>query len=211
MGFGEDLRLWINIIKNPGKYAGKEMSIANALKLYYEASIIPFVLALVVGIPIVMYGTSTYLIPFSRTFVGMGMLATLAYVVGLIVSLWIITPIGIFVDAFLYHIVGKYILNAWKRPYDNTFAAALFATLPMLFLYWLLPVPFINIFIMVIILVWSFIVLIISLALQQKTTRVNAFVAIIATIIFTLLAVMVFVALLEMALLPAAIAPMQTM
>ncbi len=200
MGMVDDIRLWWNIITNPGKYAGKQMSIGSALKLYYEASIIPLILSLIVGLPIASHGMS--LMPFTSIFISSGVM--LALVLSIIVSLWIIIPIFIFINAFIYHLIGKYVLNAWGKEYNKTFVATLFGALPQLLLYWLLAIPVIDIFAIIVIFVWGAIVLIASLALQQKTTRVNAFVTLIASGFFTLIIAMILISLLYLQAAPIA-------
>jgi len=193
MGFGNDLGLAWSIIKNPGKFAGKQMSYLSALRLYYEVTIIPFILSLVVGIPIILLGVNMFLMPFSDVLIGAGL--TIAFIIGLILSLWIIVPIGIFINAFIYQIVGKYILNAWNKDYEKTFVATLFGTLPEVFLYWLLPIPLLNVAVVVAMVVWDLIVLTISLSLQQRTSRINAFVAIVASVLFVIIIAFLFMAL----------------
>jgi len=201
MGFGNDLGLAWSIIKNPGKFAGKQMSYLSALKLYYEVTIIPFILSLVVGIPIVLLGVNMFFMPFSNALIGAGL--TIAFIIGLILSLWIIVPIGIFINAFIYHLVGKYILNAWNKDYEKTFVATLFGTLPEVFLYWLLPIPLLNVAAVVAMVVWSLIVLTISLSLQQRTSRINAFVAIVASVLLAIIIAFLFMILLYSMIVPA--------
>jgi len=201
MGFGNDLRLAWGIIKNPGKFAGKQMNYLSALKLYYEFTIIPLILSLVVGIPIILLGVNMFLMPFSNLPIGAGL--TLAFIIGLILSLWIIVPIGIFINAFIYQIVGKYILNAWNKDYEKTFVATLFGTLPEVFLYWLLPIPLLNVAAVVAMVVWDLIILTISLSLQQRTSRINAFVAIVASVLFVIIIAFLFMALIYSMIVPA--------
>ncbi|MFP3215154.1 MAG: hypothetical protein RXR32_01205 [Candidatus Micrarchaeota archaeon] len=201
MGFGNDLGLVWGIIRNPGKFAGKQMNYLSALKLYYEATIIPFILSLVVGIPIILLGVNIFLMPFSKTLISAGL--TIAFIIGLVISLWIMVPIGIFINAFIYQIVGKYILNAWNKDYEKTFVATLFGTLPEVFLYWLLPIPLLNAVALAAMVVWSLIVLIISLSLQQKTSRINAFVVIVASVLFVIIIAFLFMALLYSMIIPA--------
>ena len=201
MGFGNDLGLAWSIIKNPGKFAGKQMSYLSALRLYYEVTIIPFILSLVVGIPIILLGVNMFLMPFSDVLIGAGL--TIAFIIGLILSLWIIVPIGIFINAFIYQIVGKYILNAWNKDYEKTFVATLFGTLPEVFLYWLLPIPLLNVAVVVAMVVWDLIVLTISLSLQQRTSRINAFVAIVASALFVIIIAFLFMALISSMIVPA--------
>ncbi|MFP3278935.1 MAG: hypothetical protein RXP92_01335 [Candidatus Micrarchaeota archaeon] len=201
MGFGNDLGLVWSIIRNPGKFAGKQMNYLSALKLYYEATIIPFILSLVVGIPIILLGVNIFLMPFSKTLISAGL--TIAFIIGLAISLWIMVPIGIFINAFIYQIVGKYILNAWNKDYEKTFVATLFGTLPEVFLYWLIPIPLLNAVALAAMVVWSLIVLIISLSLQQKTSRINAFVAIVASVLFVIIIAFLFMALLYSMIIPA--------
>ncbi|MFP3289084.1 MAG: hypothetical protein RXO35_01495 [Candidatus Micrarchaeota archaeon] len=200
MGFGNDLGLVWGIIRNPGKFAGKQMNYLSALKLYYEATIIPFILSLVVGIPIILLGVNIFLMPFSKTLISAGL--TIAFIIGLVISLWIMVPIGIFINAFIYQIVGKYILNAWNKDYEKTFVATLFGTLPEVFLYWLLPIPLLNAVALAAMVVWSLIVLIISLSLQQKTSRINAFVVIVASVLFVIIIAFLFMALLYSMIIP---------
>ena len=201
MGFGNDLGLAWSIIKNPGKFAGKQMSYLSALKLYYEVTIIPFILSLVVGIPIVLLGVNMFFMPFSNALIGAGL--TIAFILSLIFSLWIMVPISIFINAFIYQTVGKYILNAWNKDYEKTFVATLFGTLPEVFLYWLLPIPLLNVAAVVAMVVWGLIVLTISLSLQQRTSRINAFVAIVASVLLAIIIAFLFMVLIYSMIVPA--------
>jgi hypothetical protein len=200
MGFASDFKFAVNVIVAPGKNAKKSLTVGSALKIYYEASILPFLLSILVGILLWSIGVQSIALPFLNSFTGFGMVTGI--IIAVAVSMWIFVPIGLFINAFLYQIVGKYIFNAWNGNYEKTFAASMFAILPQTFLYWLLAIPVLSIIILAILVVWDLIILIIGLSVQQKTSRVNAFVVIFATILLVMAVAMILVLAATMSVVP---------
>ncbi len=191
MGFGSDLGFALRVIIAPGKNAKKALTVGSALKIYYEASIVPLLFAIFIGVLLLDAGIQNITVPLIGSFAVFGMQAALA--LAIIISMWVLVPIGLFINAFFYQIIGKRVLNAWNGAYEKTFAASMFGVLPQTMLYWLLAIPILSIIALAIIFVWNFIVLIIGLAVQQKTSRVNAFVAILATVISVMAIAMILI------------------
>jgi hypothetical protein len=117
-------------------------------------------------------------------------IGAVAIVLGL-VYFWVLVPISIFINAFIYQLVGYNLLKIFDKNYDRSFAAVMFAELPMMLLYWVVAIPIVGIAALVVLSVWSMVVLIVSLAAQHKVKRTDAVVAILAAmlLVFALTAV----------------------
>ncbi len=188
MGYGADLRRAWNLLWNPGKESKASMNISKALKFYYEIGVLGMVLYWIVGTLLIGAGLTigSYYLPMMPYKPLISYIVFPLLVFSGIFYFLILIPIGIAIDALLYHIVGKYLLNAWNGNYDRTFAAVTFSEMPMVLFFWLVLIPFVRILV-AIFAFWQVVILIIALATQQKTTRTNAFTAILATLILALL------------------------
>ncbi|MGC9037651.1 MAG: hypothetical protein ACP5IK_02990 [Candidatus Micrarchaeia archaeon] len=188
MGYGADLRRAWNMLWNPGKESKVSMDIGKALKFYYEIGVLGMVLYWIVGALLIGAGLtigSSYLpmLPY-RPLISYIVFPLLVFS-GIFYFL-ILIPIGIAINAFLYHIVGKYLLNAWNGNYSRTLAAVTFSEMPMVLFFWLVLIPFVRILV-AIFAFWQAIILIIALAAQQKTSRIDAFVAVLATLVLAVM------------------------
>ncbi len=166
--------LW-DLMLHPGKASRRSGSVEKTLKLYYTLALVPFVLYLVIGFLLSTYGSLAVMryLPF----VHVPLLATASYVtvlVSAILLFFVIVPIAIAIDAFVYQVIGRNLLNAWNGDYAKTFTAVTYAVLPVMFFYWLLLLPVLNGLYLLILPIWALVILIISLATQQKVKRTEA-------------------------------------
>ena len=169
-------------IFSPDKYSSKNFSIGSAMTLYYKLSVIPILLSFLVGL------LAAYVVPSAAhlnvpLFGILSILAgpKIAVIISTIITLWVIVPLCIFVNAFIYQMFGKYFLKAFRFKYEKTFTGTMFGVFPLLFLYWLLFVPKLSIIVLPIIAVWEFIVLVIAISSQQKISRLQSFGVLVAS------------------------------
>ncbi len=92
----------------------------------------------------------------------------LAYVLLLI-------PISIIIDGAIYQLFAKILFKIWNKDISKTITALTYASFPAMLFVWALFIPVVGIVIDIIIAIWSFIVLIISLARQQGISGWRAF------------------------------------
>lgn len=175
MAYMDELRFFWNLVWHPEKNAKRQLDFGSALKLYYTVAVLPFIAYIIVGSIMVWAGISTH--PATHLFYSFrGLLSTLSYasvVIGGILIFFVILPICIAIDSLIYQLVAKFFLNAWKGDYERTFSALVFALFPLLLLFWLSAIPFLNVFFIILAPVWSIVVLVIALSTQQKITRLN--------------------------------------
>ncbi len=173
MGLGEDIKRGYRLLIYPGNETKQAFSLGKALAFYYELTAIPFVLFVILGYIAGSLGMATRLVPFYSSLSFVGLLPAL--VLAAIFYFWIVEPIGLFINATIYQLVGKNFLKVWNGNYEKTFTAAVFGSLPTVLFYWLVTIPIVNALYIGIMSVWSLIVAVIALANQQKIRRIEAF------------------------------------
>jgi len=173
----DELKEGFNIMLHPKSATQKERKIGEALAFYYKLSIIPLILDIILALAVPSA---------SATGLFTGFLSGLL-VIGGILALLVVIPISLFVTAFLYHIFGK-LFKVFSNPYSNTFTATVYGIVPTILFYWLSPIP-LGSFVLIIFEIWAFIVTILAIANQQKTSALKAFAVIITPIVIILLIV----------------------
>lgn len=189
MTYMDELKFFWNLVWNPEKYTKRQLNFGSALKLYYTVALLPFIAYIVVGSIMILTGASTHsavrLFPGFRAFLGAASYASV--ILGGIFLFFIILPLSIAIDAFLYQVIAKFFLNVWRGNYEKTFAALVFALFPLLLLMWLDTVPFLNVIFIILAPIWTIVVLVLALSQQQKITRLNALLTMIIKSIIVLL------------------------
>ncbi|MDE1857147.1 MAG: hypothetical protein KGH98_03645 [Candidatus Micrarchaeota archaeon] len=185
-------KAWELIFK-PEKSGKLSLDLVGALRFYYLYSIIPVILAIIVG---ALVGTAVgsgiqsgmrYSLPMGIGGVVHSVTAAASAVLPAFISgytllwFWIFVPIGIFINAAIYQLIGKYLLNAWNGKYEKTFTAAMLAVIPSTLFYFLAFLPGINLIYLIVTPIWGMVILIIALAALQKTTRVVSLVSLLTT------------------------------
>ena len=80
---------------------------------------------------------------------------------------WVIEPIGMALGAAIFHLFGKILLRSFKNKFDATFTATMYATLPVILLYWLSPMPIVGAIALLISALWELLTLVLALSRQQ--------------------------------------------
>jgi len=173
----DELKEGFNIMLHPKSATQKERKIGEALAFYYKMSIIPLILYIILALAVPSA---------SATGLFTGFLSGLLVIGGILVLL-VAIPISLFVNAFLYHIFGK-LFKVFSNPYSNTFTATVYGLVPTILFYWLTPIP-LGSLVLIIFGIWAFIVMILALANQQKTSVLKAFAVIITPTVIILLIV----------------------
>ncbi len=202
MPFTNELRFLWKLVWDPEKNSKRQLDFMGALKLYYTLAIFAFIAYAVVGsIVVALEGATTAMHPVvSATVAVATSIGYFAVIGGGLLFFLVALPIGIAVDAIFYQIIAKFFLRIWNGGYDRTFTALVYAVFPLLLLYWLSPIPFINSLFIVIVPIWIIVTLVISLSVQQKVSRLHAMLAVIlkcclTTLVLLLLGFAVFSAL----------------
>jgi hypothetical protein len=92
----------------------------------------------------------------------------------------VLMPIGLFIDAWLYQLMGKRLLNAWKGGYGKSFTAAVLGAMPVLLFFWFIPIPVLGWIGIIVFRGWSVVATTIALAVQQKAQRTQTFLVILS-------------------------------
>jgi hypothetical protein len=204
MSYVDELKFFWRVMCDPAGHAKRKLDTGAALKLYYTMAVLPFIAYVVFGFAAVSLGLSVHsfgahswlysLQPF-MTSLSYFMVAASA-----VVLFFVALPLGIAIDALIYQIVGKLFLKAWKGTYEKTFAALVFSTFPLLLLFWMSQIPFLDSVFIILAPLWSIVVLVTALSMQQGMTRMNAFLimlvkSVLVVLVLTLLGLSVFASL----------------
>jgi hypothetical protein len=178
MGIGivDSFKHGIAAMVSPGSETKKSMDLGKAFEFYYKASIISFILFLVVAF--VLTSTNAFGLAFHSSVVYSLMKSANLdlYLLGFALVFWIAVPISMLVNAFIYQLVGKHLLGEWKGVYDKTLTAVMFGQLPAMLFAWVFLIPAVSIFYMFVFTIWNMVVFIVALSAQQRVSRVHAFV-----------------------------------
>lgn len=173
-----------DILFHPGKASEEKIKLSTAFKFYFKIAIIGFLIYALTGTVMLHFN---YKIPHFSLLFSFFPNYFFDILISGIILFFILIPIGLIIDAAIYHLFGKFLLKAWNGNYSLTLNAAVFASVPALLLSWLLLIHYIKIIGILLIGIWEFVILIIALSGQQKTTRVNAFISVFASILFVIL------------------------
>jgi len=203
MTYVDDLKKGFAAVFSPVEGTRNGMDVIKALRFYYEFSLLPFIAFIIVASIMAHFGAimPSY-VPFLSMLLYNPAFAEIAVIISAIVLFWIVTPIGFFINAAIYQVVGYNFLHAWKGDYAKTFSAVMFGSLPLLLFYWLVPVPILGVLALMVFAVWDIIVLVIALSNLQKLSRLAAIGVIFVSVAIVLVAVMILFALTTATLAP---------
>ncbi len=129
----------------------KPMSVRDAIKFYYSFAIIPGIIATIIA------GLIT------------GTVSAAVIMFGVI---FVLEVIGIFVDAGIYHLFGKFLFKKFTQDYSVTFTATVVASIPAILFYWLSPIT--GGISSILFGIWGIILLTMALMKLQKVSGVVA-------------------------------------
>ncbi len=169
MGFTDRIRKAADLLFHPSADAKGNYSVKKSLKFYYTSAIVGTVITLaLLGIfSLLNIGTAA----FGSVSLGGGIGRSMVLEA---VVLLVLTPAFFFVTSALLQLVGRIFLKAWKGNWQKTFAAVAAAETPLALFWWLSALPVAGIFFEVLLGIWSIIVLIIALSVQQGTSRLRS-------------------------------------
>jgi hypothetical protein len=162
----DDLKKAIKIMLHPGSVS-ETMSVGKALKFYYSVSIIPLIISLILA--------AVFLATPLSTGSGAGSASLLFILILYLIVILAFIPLNLLFYAAIYQLFAKKLFHMWSKPYNNTFTGMVYGALPMLLLIWLVTIPFPWSIIYIVAIIWSIIVLIISMARQQSISGAMAF------------------------------------
>ena len=169
---GIDAVLHPESIKKPAKTVG------DALALYYQFSVIPLVLLVVVaaGAGFALQGVM------AATGLVSGLSGSWTWILAAaaVMYMWGLVPIGLLVFSVVFHWIGKG-LNVYKGGFEATFTAAVYGMFLPLAVLWLTVLPVIGGLIQLVAFIWSLYVLVVVMSNVHKNTRVETFVNLVAT------------------------------
>lgn len=213
MAFSSDVKNAYGSLLHPGKNTSRNLDVYSAMKVYYSASILPFILFLIFGIAFSLYAggsCSASAVPIGTPVTagcGVGGLSifgglissispyvgvAIAVFIGGIVFLLVLVPVSILVNAAIYQLVGRRLLMTYARGYGKTFSAIMYSYMPFLLFSWTFFVPVLKIVFLPIVAVWQLVIFIIAAANQQKITRMQSFTTYFATF-FIIVLILIFV------------------
>ncbi len=184
----------VRTILHPNKYTGKKMTVSETLSFYYKVGGMSFVLAAVVELAVYWFGGGATKISgvlglYTRLF-GFGLPEPFANIVMTAIVLLVIAPLSFFINSAIYQFVCKDIFGIWKGNYSRTFTASVFSYLPIALLFWGLMLPYVHPLFMVAAVIWSLIVLLISLSNQQNISVLKAAGAVLLTALSVMVVIM---------------------
>ena len=177
LGIDELKQAW-NVMIHPGSI-NKTMDIGNVFAFYYKMAIIPTIAAVIIA---AIFGIAVGSLGFSlvgRLLPGIG--AATVIITSLIAAgiallyMLVLIPLNILFNAAIYQLFAKKLFSIWGKPYKYTLTAVLYGTFPPIMFIWLAFIPIVGSFTAIIFAIWGFVVLIISMARQQKISGARAF------------------------------------
>jgi len=169
----------LDIALHPGKVNESYNNIGDALTFYYKAAIIPAIAAAVLGF-ILLFAVGSLGLGLFASILG-GFAALGGIIFGLVGAIFILAyilvlvPISIVINAAIYQLFAKRIFKIWNKPLPKTLTAVMFAAFPVMLLFWTIFIPIAGEIILIAAGIWSFIILIISMARQQQVSGWRAF------------------------------------
>ncbi len=164
MGFADTLKGAFNAILHPKSGTTQSMSIGGALKFYYTIMIIPLILGIVLSY--VFGGAAT------------GLLTAGTVALSLIITI----PLSILIGGGVYYLIIGLLFKMFKADYSKVVTAFTYASVPYVFLIWIiapltgsLSLAEIGLVIEIIAGIWSFITILFSLSNQLSISKIKAF------------------------------------
>ena len=191
MGFSKNMRSAWEVYFHPSKVAKSKMDVGSALKYYYQNTIIPALIFIAIGSVIIGLGANNI----GPTISGANLIEItgIASLIFGLLYFWVIAPISIFINAFIYQIVGYNLLKVLKPDYEKSFTAVMLGELPTMLMYWLVAIPIAGMVALIVLSIWSIVVFIISLAEQHRIKRTESVIVLLATSMLILIfAVVIF-------------------
>ncbi len=181
MMFWDETKKAIDIIMLKDK-TPTSMGVGGALAFYYKATLIPLVLAIIVATAM---GSLVTGLALARGFGWFSWFGVIGGILGPVLLLWVLEPIGALISAAFYHIVGR-LFKEFKQDYNSTFAATLYAQLVCALLMWLIIVPVLGILVAIVAAVWEFVGLVNWISRFQRISLLKSF-ALILIAVFVIL------------------------
>jgi hypothetical protein len=191
MGFSDRLRKGFRLLFNPSKEAKGNYGVKKSLKFFYSLAVLGFIFAAVIAAILYAAGVGQ-----SNLMLFSSMQSTYSIyiiILGIALTMFVFEPVGLFINAALYQLVGRFFLKAWNGGYERTFAASAAAAVPAVLLMWLLLFPVAGVVFAAIVGVWGIVVLVIALSVQQRVTRLKALAVILVTLVIVVAVVMAIV------------------
>lgn len=173
MGYMDTIRDAFGVFLHPKSATSGGMSIGASLKFYYKIMIIPLILGVIVG----------YLLG-STAGIGLTLAGTMAaYFI-------ILYPLGILVDAGIYHILIGKLFRLYRAGYARVVSAYTYGIIPSIFIAWIamplysthaavmltLSATYVaGLVLLAIFTIWSFIVILFALSNQLQISKLKAF------------------------------------
>ncbi|MGC8478409.1 MAG: hypothetical protein ACP5NE_00570 [Candidatus Micrarchaeia archaeon] len=190
MSFADDLKRGIGIVFSPQENAKKGMPVIKALRFYYEFSLLPLVAFTVIGLLVAYFNGNVPSYAMTLPLLYNPAFSIITIVIKAIALFWILVPVGFFISAAIYQLVGYNFLHAWKGNYAKTFSAVMFGELPVILFYWLVPLPILGVIALMVLAIWQIVVLVIALSNIQMISRLAAIGAIFVSIALAIIVVM---------------------
>lgn len=193
------VKAW-NILIRPDKNTSKAMNFGTAVKFFYKATIIPFIIVFIIQMLTGFQASAL-------TNAGLpSMFGTYFVAISLILG-WVLAPIVILLSAAVVHFFGAVLLKKLKRGFWATFGSVTYAYSAGWILNIILTLVeglgidgvvlgIVSLVISLVIILWKIYMYIVALANQHKTTKWDAFLVYLVGVVVIVIIVIVVVAIL---------------
>jgi hypothetical protein len=193
----------IGYILQPTRFTN-QLSIRETLALYYKFLPIPIILILIVGMIGLLlakqgYSYATFWSPqltSATGFASSGSAYTTLFAL-ICLSALMLTA---FINAAIYHVVGKFVVRTWRGSFSKTFTAVVLGMLPVALLLFILSLPLANPptravinSLFTIMYVWGGIVTWLSLATQHDTNKWRTLISYIIGTLFVIFTLTIYI------------------
>ncbi|MGC8669695.1 MAG: YIP1 family protein [Candidatus Micrarchaeia archaeon] len=192
--FFDEYKKAINIMVHPGKNTKEGMSIKESLKFIYTISLIP----LVIGLLLTLLLSNSQIAQSPLSIVLGGGIGFVQSTIFLLLIYLVLIPLSVLIDSGFYHLIIKRLFGMYKKTYDYAFTAFTYSIIPLVFIYWTIHIPIVNILLLILFGIWSFVIEIFALSNLMGISRLMALGTIILSdvIVAVIIGVVVFVILL---------------
>lgn len=208
----EEMKHQWDVMLHPGGNHTKPMKLSESLIYYYKVSLIPAILAIITEYIYAIYGAPNLLHslgPLLSSSQGLVMQSLvnahpLAVIISVMSDFIIFIPLLLFICAGIIHIFGK-VFRKYHKTYTETVSGSTYTVCAIMFLsFWIVPLiqsfPIgaisvaLGVIVSVALGIWNLIILVISLAKLQKTTRLASFGIIITPVIIVAILALIAIA-----------------
>ncbi|ASI14083.1 multipass membrane protein [Candidatus Mancarchaeum acidiphilum] len=164
----------VNSVINP-KINSKHKSFSQIMSTYYKASIIPLIIAVVIGFAAgYLFGPFSFILR-HRSAIAAGFIGGALNSAYAIIAILVIIPLSLIIYAAIYYIFADLALKIWKGSYEEVLVSFMYGNLLIVIFFFLVFIPIVSIAASIALSIWGIAVVSIVMGRQMKMDPWRAF------------------------------------